>query len=1242
LIGGFGSLLGLIVFLLVVAPMLIGTGAGTGYALSIVNNRIAGKVQVTDLQLGWFSGQKIDGLTILDPDAQPVVMIDSIDAPDLSIWGLLTSGLDLGQVTVTHPVVDLKHSEDGTSNLSRAFAPADSPAKSPDDRESTADENLQDAPESLGFPADLRAKLSLVDGRVTYHSAGIDEVQIRDLSITFDALDPRNISVSVRADVNQLGHHGQVRANATITDLVDAQGNLKTDQAKVEAQVDLTDLPVTALDRLAQQDGSLEALLGPVLNLQMTAKGGLSRFDSRLSAQAENLNLRFDVRRDDQGFQVDPSSKLRLTVQSNAWDTLTASPNAHAAVKLAAPFDVTARVSDFRISGTENDTPNAPSQAVAEVTLNVGDIALDFSDQRINRVAITGTSLNLGLDRVKKTVRAELTSTVNKGLDQIPIKLQAIDHTVMDEHGHFNLEKLDTELQARIGPVPVELLDLLTEMNGLIQTTLGPEVSLAVNSKVQIDPTTRSILSNYDLIVQSENFQAELDGSIADERLAINPGGEIKLLIDPAILPLVLSRYGTTLSEPYRGLRLDHPIRLRLESGSIKVPLKDFDPKDIEAGFKLSLDRVAPGGLPMLENVSLNNIELEVTGARLGGSVPVELRAKIGHAQRDATVSAHATASALFTGPVQLRGDLSVEGLPSSLMDQLIGQKEMIQTYLDPTLDKITVAYAINGPDLTLNDVRVESKKLSADLGAQYLGEKQVLSLRDNSRVTYQLTPRVWADLLTRQTEAGSEDPKSSDVIAELVDPVNILLEIGGSQLALAPKPQAATESHPAKTDETFRINADASSIKAKITFSPIILRQTGITETARVDQLLISVLGEDLRRLISVDVHGDCSLDQDGQPGSSTGKIISNTRIVGLFNTDGAMDLDHFTTQTDTRVQELPVALVDAWLSMSGQAAEILGPTLSITLEGGYSKANPNPVKLTMDSANAQARMTAEVGQTLRLLEPATVDLVISAALSERWLASINPLLNEAVSSDKPIKLVLKPDGLEVPLSDFSMDKLRADISLDLGTMKFKDDGLVNSLWGFLKRNPTQPRVATFTPLNVHIDNNVISYRDMTMAIDKLKIGFQGKINQTNRKVDLTMSIDGETMANAFSLQNVIEPGYTFDIPLRGTISEPKLDLGAITKEVGRLVAKSEIKKGLGGPGADAAGAALDLLFGGKKENTNKPPGNTTEKETAETNPQDSQQGQSPTDQNKDDPPPEKKPDPPKKRLLRDLLNGL
>src|SRR5205085_6623857 len=118
---------GILVLLLLILLALAPTIASTGWARSIVVNKINqnlnGHVQIASWSLGWTGGVKLDGIKVFDDQNRQVLEVAHVST-QLSLLNAARGNYDLGQTVVDSPDFNVIRYPDGTTNLQKLKKPA--------------------------------------------------------------------------------------------------------------------------------------------------------------------------------------------------------------------------------------------------------------------------------------------------------------------------------------------------------------------------------------------------------------------------------------------------------------------------------------------------------------------------------------------------------------------------------------------------------------------------------------------------------------------------------------------------------------------------------------------------------------------------------------------------------------------------------------------------------------------------------------------------------------------------------------------------------------------------------------------------------------------------------------------------------------------------------------------------------------------------------------------------------------
>lgn len=257
---------------------------------------INGTISVTNVSLGWGGPQRIDGLRIVDDTKVEVVSVKSLEV-SAGLLSLITGNLDLGTIAVSGVKANVVKRADGKSNLETI---AKAPATPPPAKSSAGVE----------IPSSLKAKISLKNLSANYTDETAKQADGKPLQVSLNNLDSNinfaageALKIDAKGDAQQgeaggAGKTGSINIVAVIDQWMNSSGTLTPDIAKVDATVNVKNLPVALMDAFAPgviKDSSLRNVLGDTVDIQAIANGGLTGGNADITATTPNTSLKAKV-----------------------------------------------------------------------------------------------------------------------------------------------------------------------------------------------------------------------------------------------------------------------------------------------------------------------------------------------------------------------------------------------------------------------------------------------------------------------------------------------------------------------------------------------------------------------------------------------------------------------------------------------------------------------------------------------------------------------------------------------------------------------------------------------------------------------------------------------------------------------------------------------------------------------------------------------------------------------------------
>jgi hypothetical protein len=519
--------------------------------------------------------------------------------------------------------------------------------------------------------------------------------------------------------------------------------------------------------------------------------------------------------------------------------------------------------------------------------------------------------------------------------------------------------------------------------------------------------------------------------------------------------------------------------------------------------------------------------------------------------------------------------DIALQQVPVDVAARVFGTPQRAAAVLGG--NTFTVEAEVQGPvDELTAAMRVDAAHLLAEF--VLLSEGEALTLGPRSSARWTLTPEGYAAFMP-ESRYTLEEP----VVWHLQQPQLVLPTGGGSVDTATIRLRAAMRSEGAAL-----VDAEGGRI-------PL----TGLRLGLATDEL-----GAQLVARFEAQA-GAADADTSEATPPLTGKLTI-TEPLGD------------TPRAALRLDDVPTALIEALIGGRGGLVAALGPTVqTASARGRFVDGRLTEATLF---ANWDEQGAGPVGGALAVMPPATfvideqghvtseagrdiaLQLHVTPALGDYWLGQLHPVLFDAQSADRPIRVTLDGSSLRLPVGGDWKSSAVLDASIDLGTLRFGAGSLLAKVVAWAGHDGEQ---ASFRPAAVTLRDGELRYRDLAFAVGNVEMGFEGAVDlPEQRLVEMVARVPAGSLLKVFQdLEGVIEPDDALLIPMRGPIRQPDVDTQQFQQEVVRLLSAAPRRRvereiddllervresagdGAGARGVDAVEDALRLLLGGKRE---------------------------------------------------------
>lgn len=189
-----------------------------------------------------------------------------------------------------------------------------------------------------------------------------------------------------------------------------------------------------------------------------------------------------------------------------------------------------------------------------------------------------------------------------------------------------------------------------------------------------------------------------------------------------------------------------------------------------------------------------------------------------------------------------------------------------------------------------------------------------------------------------------------------------------------------------------------------------------------------------------------------------------------------------------------------------------------------------------------------------LTIKDPLTIKMPLTPELSAYMLKDINPLFITSFQSNQPVVLTVSEKNFSFPLP-FSIEKLKAEGTLELGQVKCQNGKTLASILNLLSVAEANQMSVWFTPLAFTIENGILNTERMdALLANQIHVCTWGKIDLNQDQVFVNLGLPADTLENAFGLKN-LAPESVLKIPIRGSTKDPQIDKKRALAQVAKML---------------------------------------------------------------------------------------
>lgn len=811
-----------------------------------------------------------------------------------------------------------------------------------------------------------------------------------------------------------------------------------------------------------------------------------------------------------------------------------------------------------------------------------------------------------------RDITFELDSVVRQGDKQGRVSLKGEVLNLFDPEGVVQSHQAAYDVTFNVEDVPTEAFDQV--VSGMGRTRPGMLLALLGGGDLVAEASVKGTIDQLEskLTIETAKLNVGLNQRAEDGKLIASRDSYARLDLDDA---------GFKALFPDSGLTLHKPTVIHLASIAMALPIVDnaVDWEMASASLLLRADDNLAVVDERGEVLGINDLKIFGVSESIADKLSFKLTTDLTAVTSKSEVTREPViVDLVIREPLQSTRqiDFFSEALPIQLADALAGQNGRVVLWLGKTLE---LQADVKGKVLTdaqgnlLRDragkPRIEqqfslrpSGEITGTISGAFSEGRYEISTPVNEPIEATLSPAAFASVMEMLSGKPGQPALTID------QPMPVYLTLRNPNLG----PVSITTRRDKSGLKGFYPDPDHTSLGATIELSPARVYDPKLKKTYELRGGTLSLSALDLRGKTDIRAELDLWVRPNAGDQGVASLLTWQTTVTDLLDTEGSVPLDaealmqQVAATGGMKLENVPSGLMDSLLNRDGDLASILGPIVQ-QMDAGFTykdgQATGATVGLNWDEKNnrpidgawasmkpaafdidAQQMLTVRGGQDLE------IEVKVSEEFGDRWMGKLHPILFDAKSGDRPVKVKVDGKSFRFPLKGEGMQGSRVEASVDLGTVEFGNDALLGKLLQWTNRPGER---AIFEPAKVSLVDGKISYGEFDLAVGKVKLRLDGEVDLVSGQiVDMAVRVPGDSLIRVFNeLDGVIAKDDYLSIPMTGAIRKPTFDSKLIGREVARLVTR-----GLLDQQKDSLKDLIRKSVGGDDKTKPKPEGDDTQ----------------------------------------------
>lgn len=658
---------------LALAPTIAGSLA-PGLISSNAGKFVKGKVSAKSASFSWGGPQRVEKISWVD-DAGQTVLATSVST-SAGLVGLITGGLDLGEVEIKDTTVAIIRAKDGTLNVQRLMVQPTGGSGAP----------TKETSKPIQLPKGLKVRLSiknldatLVDESAPRAGQGGSGEAGAPLTVKLSGVegsatvDPTtNLVAKLVANASSSaagGSAGKVNVDIDAANWADSSGLVTLDKANVKAKVDVANLPMSLVDAIAgpvvkDENGvgvPLAKSLGQTVQLNIDANGSFKDATAVLRFVTDRANANGELRIADGVLTT--SKPLAISLQGAAVPDLV--PAMRAALRSDAPTKVEAMpdarvtIDNLRVKlpegGKALDLRGASANVAIETTELRGTVVAGGRTQAM-KIAPLAATFSASDFAQGATISAKTTATLNNQ-PAGDIDVQATLAGLLDSTG-APVKGLPSGVNASVKVKQIATVvaqPFVQGMNLDLPRDIGPTLDVdlrAVSAAAPSSGAAKSPPIDIDFTVNAAQMRGNGAVTLREDALVARQGG-VQFVVDAAgRLAEAITRDG--VGGGWRvGAMTNANGKASVKIGWLNLPLTTEKSPRLEAADGqvvvsvegLTLTKMEVDGAGKTSSKVLGSVDVPQFGGgfalKKGGAIDVGVQGKVRYEGKDSGIGAN-------------------------------------------------------------------------------------------------------------------------------------------------------------------------------------------------------------------------------------------------------------------------------------------------------------------------------------------------------------------------------------------------------------------------------------------------------------------------------------------------------------------------------------------------------------------------------------------------------------------------